>query len=452
MGAIHPFRMGGAPDECAVCGQGRSVHKALSSHDVPKVAGMAVKAHDTGRVLMLQRSNSDKNDPARGTWEFPGGHIEKGEDPQAGAIREWEEETGSKFPTTGRHAGSWTSPNGVYRGHVYVVPSEDHVPINLDPRKRKVFNPDDPDHDDIETAAWFDPKHLRHNPAVRPEVRHSTDWSVIGEGKTPRFTKALPAFHESVFNSPPRQVERDTCPECGQPVTPEDTHCPRCGFPLLQEQVEEREDPDSPASPPSPMLWRFMGPDDDSVYAATPDGQTHVNDSSISAEEADELANQMPPAGFHEPLNKVASTGQPRSFPRGQESGEVGEWQSDRAFNFVPKGESRFNPAYVTPASADLPRDPMGNIKQDGPIFGPSNPGMDPQTQVDQASRMASPKIHDEAGPRWHNFHQCPQCGVGVDGSEHDCPNPWCGHDLANDPSASFDAWEYESPPFNGEG
>lgn len=154
-------------------------YKALiSKADGPtklKAAGLAVKAADTGRILMLQRSFADLKDPARGKWELPGGHIDDGEDARDAAVREWEEETGQKLPP-GQHAGSWDSPNGIYRGHVYVVPSEDHVPVGA-LRTGKVKNPDDPDHS--EALAWHEQKHLPHNPAVRKEMRNSTDWDVL---------------------------------------------------------------------------------------------------------------------------------------------------------------------------------------------------------------------------------------------------------------------------------
>jgi 8-oxo-dGTP pyrophosphatase MutT (NUDIX family) len=164
-------------------------------------SGVAVKAADTGRLLMLQRSNNDPTDPARGTFEFPGGHIEPGEDSFDAAMREWSEETGCK-PPAGQHAGMWTSPNGVYRGHVFVVPSEASVPINVDPVKRKVLNPDDPDHDDIETAAWMHPKHITEdNPAIRKEVRKtvSTWGPVVAAARgaapaLPRGRRSVPAL------------------------------------------------------------------------------------------------------------------------------------------------------------------------------------------------------------------------------------------------------------------
>lgn len=123
---------------------------------------------------MLQRANEPK-DPARGKLEFPGGCLEPGEDAQDCAVREWEEETGQKLPK-GRFAGSWTSPNGVYRGILYFVPSEDSVPVGA-LRNGTVKNPDDEDHG--EAILWVDPRLIKDNVLTRKEVRKSTDWDVL---------------------------------------------------------------------------------------------------------------------------------------------------------------------------------------------------------------------------------------------------------------------------------
>lgn len=141
-----------------------------------RVAGLAVKANDTGRVLMLQRS-LDPDDPAAGTWEFPGGHVEDGEDPLEAARREWAEETGAELPD-GQVCGTWTSPDGVYQGHLYVIAHESDLDINLDHEDRGVLNPDDPDGDSIEVAAWWDPAHAHAMPGLRPECS-STDWPLL---------------------------------------------------------------------------------------------------------------------------------------------------------------------------------------------------------------------------------------------------------------------------------
>lgn len=130
------------------------------------VAGLAVLAEDTGRVLMLQRALTD-DDPAAGTWEFPGGHVEPGETSLDAARREWSEETGLAVPD-GEVVGKWE--HGSYCGYVMLVSSEDDAPI-FD--REDVTNPDDPDGDLIEALAWWDPDQLFGNPALRPELRDS---------------------------------------------------------------------------------------------------------------------------------------------------------------------------------------------------------------------------------------------------------------------------------------
>lgn len=136
-------------------------------------AGLAVQAADTGRVLMLQRA-LDPDDPAAGMWEFPGGHVEDGESPLGGAVREWSEETGFILPLNAdaiaAHAfGNGTSwASGIYAGFVYPVPSESVLDLAS---RDQVNNPDDPDGDRVEAIAWWTPEQLLDNPLVRPELR-----------------------------------------------------------------------------------------------------------------------------------------------------------------------------------------------------------------------------------------------------------------------------------------
>lgn len=158
------------------------------------VAGLAVRAADTGRVLMLQRA-LDEEDPAAGTWEFPGGHCEEGETPLQACWREWAEET-ARIPPPGQQTGSWTSPDGVYQGIVWTVDSEACVPVNGD--GDGIVNPDDPDGDVTEAIAWWDPAQLAGNPAVRPELLDSLDLVMAALGM-------------------PQGGDEDTCP-CGTPV------------------------------------------------------------------------------------------------------------------------------------------------------------------------------------------------------------------------------------------
>jgi len=132
-------------------------------------AGLCVRAADTGRVLMLQRS-MDPDDPAAGYWEFPGGCLEDGEQPLDAAWREWQEETGCLLPAgtfTGEALPGWTSTDGVYQGYVLNVDTEATIPTGT---RGQVNNPDDPDGDTVEALGWFWPQHLAGNPAIRPEL------------------------------------------------------------------------------------------------------------------------------------------------------------------------------------------------------------------------------------------------------------------------------------------
>lgn len=143
----------------------------------PTVSGIALKAHDTGRVLMLQRGLEDEDDPARGTWEMPGGHHEEGDLTSLHAgIREFQEEVGQEFPAHGVVKHTWTSPDGVYQGHVVVIPSEKDLSMK---DGRVVPNPDDPKGDHHEQAAWWEIAHAKKNPALRAEVKAHTPWKEI---------------------------------------------------------------------------------------------------------------------------------------------------------------------------------------------------------------------------------------------------------------------------------
>lgn len=143
----------------------------------PSVAGVALKAADTGRVLMLQRGLDDPKDPAAGTWEFPGGHKEPEDKSSVHAgIREWEEEVGQPFPDDAMLHHSWTSPNGVYQGHIMIIPEERSLVMH---NGRVMPNPDDPKGDMAEQAAWWHVDHARKNPALRPEVKSGTPWNKL---------------------------------------------------------------------------------------------------------------------------------------------------------------------------------------------------------------------------------------------------------------------------------
>ncbi|MFF7169664.1 NUDIX domain-containing protein [Streptomyces pseudovenezuelae] len=155
-----------------------------NDEDRIKVAGLVLKAEDTGRVLLIQRALDDE-DPAAGTWEFPGGHLEKGEDALAAALREWQEETGAELPGSTSVVGSWTAPNGIYRGFVAVVPGESYIPLNRPPSERRVTNPDDPQGEAPEVTAWWPITALPDMSLLRPACR-DTPWSLLAGASLPQ--------------------------------------------------------------------------------------------------------------------------------------------------------------------------------------------------------------------------------------------------------------------------
>ena len=59
----------------------------------------------SGRVLVARRSAPS---PLAGQWEFPGGKVEPGEDPEATAVREMIEELGCTIEVTGWLEGETT--------------------------------------------------------------------------------------------------------------------------------------------------------------------------------------------------------------------------------------------------------------------------------------------------------------------------------------------------------
>jgi 8-oxo-dGTP pyrophosphatase MutT (NUDIX family) len=210
IGAIAPFQPG--PPTCLVCGKrherdercplGKADHpdgvcdcwdkamgeeigdtgldqvggyileKATITH-----AGIAVKAADTGRVLLLRRAHYDPaqpDDPEADRWEFPGGKLDGDEPPFDGAAREWSEETGIFLPP-GQVVASWTRQN--YQGFLYLVPTEIIEPEDW----HAIDNPDNPDGNHyIELVQWVDPHVARTWPDLRSELQGDDEvWDTI---------------------------------------------------------------------------------------------------------------------------------------------------------------------------------------------------------------------------------------------------------------------------------
>ena len=147
----------------------------------PDVGGVALRAEDTGRVLMLRRAQ-DGESSAAGRWEFPGGHADDGESIAAAAVREWCEETGCAWPATASRCGTWASDDGTYRGYVYAVPAEADVPVaaqgEVDPRG-----------DHFEAVRWIHPDDLEVAPA-RAEIVRDADRIRAALGRAQKGTRA----------------------------------------------------------------------------------------------------------------------------------------------------------------------------------------------------------------------------------------------------------------------
>jgi SPP1 gp7 family putative phage head morphogenesis protein len=146
-------------------GYSRQDSPAVKGDKGPVAAGVAVRAKDTGRILMLQRALHDGK-RASGRWELPGGKLDDGEEPLDAAVREWCEETRCRWPD-GKLTGQWTTADGKYQGFVHTVDHEDDVDIHHG--RDEVEDPDHPG-EDPESVAWWDLDLLRGNPSVRPEL------------------------------------------------------------------------------------------------------------------------------------------------------------------------------------------------------------------------------------------------------------------------------------------
>ena len=129
--------------------------------DGPVVAGVALVARDSDRVLMVQRGNKD-DDGHGSSWETPAGKLEDGEIPEHAAIREWSEECATTFPKDAERVGTWLSEDGYFQGFVYRIESEDEVKLGT------------PDGDEIAAIAWWDIDDLDDD-RIRDKVKESLD-------------------------------------------------------------------------------------------------------------------------------------------------------------------------------------------------------------------------------------------------------------------------------------
>lgn len=120
-------------------------------------AGVIVRAEDSGRVLMTQRTPFHEDDEgAYGKWEFPGGHVDDGETPLDGALREFSEETGLALPPEAQVVG--VIPTGEYGNFVVDVPHESWT-TDAELLTHETMG-----------IGWFDPEHVDGAEFVRKEV------------------------------------------------------------------------------------------------------------------------------------------------------------------------------------------------------------------------------------------------------------------------------------------
>ena len=104
----------------------------------PKVAA-AVLVESGGKLLLVRRAI----EPARGRWCFPGGYVDRGEDPALAAARECEEEAGLVL-----HQLQLLDVS--FNGRVIVITYAAHLPAEPAPIPG----------DDADLAAWFAPSDL----------------------------------------------------------------------------------------------------------------------------------------------------------------------------------------------------------------------------------------------------------------------------------------------------
>jgi len=92
------------------------------------VMGAAIIRH--GRVLVARRTHPA---PVAGGWEFPGGKVEPGEDPDAAVVREIREELGCEVAVIGRLEGeSSVKANYVLRVAVAILVDGEPIPHEHD--------------------------------------------------------------------------------------------------------------------------------------------------------------------------------------------------------------------------------------------------------------------------------------------------------------------------------
>jgi len=113
-------------------------------------AQKAVVTDDSGRILLVRKSDEDPNQPGR--WELPGGRLKPSEDVVAHMIREVREETGLSV-SPGPLIDLWSWQMSWKGEQVQVVAVSRYCKIN---RAMRPVNPTPEADDYLAEQRWFD--------------------------------------------------------------------------------------------------------------------------------------------------------------------------------------------------------------------------------------------------------------------------------------------------------
>lgn len=113
-------------------------------------AQKAVVTDDSGRILLVRKSDEDPNQPGR--WELPGGRLKDCEDVDAHMIREVREETGLSV-SPGQLIDLWSWQMFWHGEQVQVVAVSRYCKVNRAVRQGKPRR--EPD-DYLAEQRWFD--------------------------------------------------------------------------------------------------------------------------------------------------------------------------------------------------------------------------------------------------------------------------------------------------------
>lgn len=130
-------------------------------------SGLIVKAADSGRVLLTQRTPyADDPEDVYGRWEFPGGGIDDGETALDSAMREFNEESGLDLPEEWVVKGHYS--NGPYFALIVLVSNEAWT------TEAELLS-----HETM-GIGWFDIDALTGSDLARGEM-DETDWDLVKE-------------------------------------------------------------------------------------------------------------------------------------------------------------------------------------------------------------------------------------------------------------------------------